>query len=296
MTGCAKRWMACKSAWDPRLVLVSALLALGAMGTSPALAQSGDTLFARGNAALTAGRYAQADALYTKLVNAGIDDADVHYNQGVARAQDGKLGLALVSFHRAQVLSPNDQEVATALSDVRRILAERQANRDGEGFFSEDLSLSEALFRPFSEPLLAWLALLAHTLAWLSWSLARRAEQERRRFVYRTSAAFSIVLLLLSALGVAVKRGEFHDGRVAFVGLPDTLLHEGPDARAATSASLAEGAAIYILDEERGWFRIKLAEGQGALGKAGKAHLGWVPRQAIEPLVPFAVEPLTPEI
>ena len=67
----------------------------------PAAAQPLQTIFERATFAASQGAYDEAIRDYVALINAGTQDADVHYNLGTVWAQEGDLPRAIWQFEKA---------------------------------------------------------------------------------------------------------------------------------------------------------------------------------------------------
>lgn len=250
-----------------------ALILVGGLATTGA-AQSLEALFTEANEAAFARRYDEAVQKYERLIEAGVEDADVEFNLGTVHAQAGRLGAAIQHFERALRIRPGDEEAERSLEDARRVLAERRARLEGEATIDTGGGFGAALARPFTEAGLAWAVLALELLLLLAIVAAVRAPRGSRG---RVGAALVATLLALgfsfTSLALLIERGAFRDGRDAVVVRDHATLREGPDPRAASRGEAREGDWALILGEDEEYLRVRTG-----------GHEGWVERDAIGPL------------
>jgi tetratricopeptide (TPR) repeat protein len=257
--------------------LSAALLAALALSALPAAA-SGDSgatpLFDAGTSAFLAGDLARATASWQALVDEGVASAELETNLGLALSRQGKRGLAVLHFERALELDSSDEDAKADLAELRRGNVDRlEGEEDGGG---------EALFRllaPLPGTALTLALLATWTLAWAAYGLKTFAQRLAQSLPLGTIAATSFVLALLAGLGtlgaVAHHRLSLQRAVVVAAAAP---AREGPQAKASSHFEVHEGTLVRIEDAEAGWRKIKLQNGLS----------GWVPAEAVEPVVPAA--------
>ncbi len=254
----------------PSLLTPLLIFLLGSFTTTSA-AQSLGTLFAEANEAAFARRYDEAAQEYERLIEAGVEDADVEFNLGTVHAQADRLGPAIQHFERALRLRPGDDEAQRSLEDARRVLAERRARAEGEASIDTGGGFGAALARPFTEAGLAWTLLTLELLLLLAVAAAAQAPREsRRRLGAALVAGVLGIGLSFTALALLVERGIFRDGRDAIVLRDHATLREGPDPRAAPRGEAREGDWALILGEDEQYLRVRTGD-----------HEGWVERDAV---------------
>ncbi len=84
----------------PRCDRTLACLCMLSVFPHAAHAESLQTIFRDGNAAFFTGKYPIASQHYQRLVDAGVRDADVYMNLGLAHAHAGELGPAILAFEQ----------------------------------------------------------------------------------------------------------------------------------------------------------------------------------------------------
>lgn len=253
-------------------VLTVSLSMVYPVASAQSPAQSLQRIFSAANEAYFRGEHAAAAEQYEALVRAGVKDPDVYYNLATARAQAGDLGKAILYFERALRLDPGDEAAEAALAACREALGGRVADRKGEAMVRARPPLSEALVRPFSDGLLAWLVLLFDLLFFGSLVALRFAVREPVRVGLGVAAPLFALLLLLSGAGLLVKSEAFEQGRAGVVLTDDAPLREGPDPRAKVRGRVLEGQDVRILGSERGYLRVRIAGGDEGWLKQGDAE------------------------
>lgn len=238
--------------WVVALLLVEA---------APVHAQSLPQLFAQGNAAFFEGDFPDAIAHYTKLLDAGVEDADVYYNLGTAHARLGQCGAAIHAFERSLAISAGDGSAEANLRACQAQLGKRRAQRDGEATVQTRPPWSEAMLRSVSSDALAWIVLCLNVLLFACLLLRRMVSRETARLGLALGAWLTALTLLVGVLALSTKEQWLQEGRGAVVLNEDALLREGPDPRARTRTYALEGERGRILQEEGGFVRVRLARG-----------------------------------
>lgn len=266
-------------------------LATAALLLTLPLARSGkaetlEGVFARGNEAFFDGDYGSAIEAYRGLVEAGIDDPDVHYNAGTAYARNGQLGQAILAFERAARLAPGDASVEQALSQAREAIGRRMAAEQGEATVRTRPPLQAALVRGVSEGTLVgalWVFNglffgLLITRLFVRPASHQDKQQDTRRLALGMGAAVAGLATALAAGALAVKVGVGEPGTPAVVVGRDASLREGPTARAKGRQPAPEGALGWVVQREGDWSLVRLQG--GGQGWLQRTEFGTVDPQA----------------
>lgn len=246
-----------------RPLVIALVFCLLALLRWPVIAagETGDTLMQQGNAAYSRGDYDQAIASYTKLIDQAGLSAPVLYNLANSYALAGKTGLAVLNYERALRLAPGDSDISGNLELLQK---ER-------GLFAGETSLGERLFRLLQPDRWAWLILFALVLFTLF-----RLTALKVRFSGKTQATVATLCLLVLALGAAGTIYRHRHFNPAVVVVPDGRLLVSPFASATSVGAIQEGRLVYP-DKQYGDFLHVTDETN---------RQGWLPRQAILPVVP----------
>ena len=253
--------------------LAIGLVALLALPNTIA-AQSFDAMMSAGNEAFFRADYEGAIASYTSLIEAGVDDADVRYNLGVAYARAGQHGRAIAEFERALRLRPSDVSVSQALQASRSIVGRRHAERDGEATIEAGAPFGEALFSFLSEDALAIVVLVLMLALCALLGGLFVVQQERLRIGLGVAAPLVSIVLLVTGGGLLSRRSAFAAGPPGIIVSDDVALHEGPRDDSSVRAQALEGERAEIIVRDGSWARVKLGGGRE----------GWLTQREIEAL------------
>ena len=237
---------------------------------APGHAETLQSLFTSGNAAVFQGDLDGAIARYNTLVESGVRDPDVYFNLATAHGRKGELGYAVLYFERAQRLSPGDEEVEKFLAATREALAQRAAARTGEATVRTRPTVREALVAGVSADTLSVLLLLFNLLCFGSLLLRRFSRGEAMRVATLVSASLTGLCALLALAGLAVKLGTGKPGDSVVI-VDSQALREGPADSAQTRGEVEEGSLAYALAQEGRWVRVRVIDGED----------GWLPSTAV---------------
>ncbi len=243
--------------------MIALLLALVLGGPlAEAQATSLDDIFREVNEAYYAGDHDAAARAYERLVELGVDDADVYFNLGAAYARDGRHGRAVAAFERALACRPGDAGARAALDASRAALGRAIAEREGEAVVETGPTMGEAIFGGIDESVFAIGLLVALALLFGGMSGRLYATGESARVGLALVISIAGLAALVLALGLAVRTGAFDPGEAAVVVATRGELREGPSAAAAVRHPTREGERAYVLDRERGWSHVILSGGR----------------------------------
>jgi tetratricopeptide (TPR) repeat protein len=194
-----------------------------------------------------------ADAIRAPLSAAAL------YNLGNAYARNGQLGLAVLNYERAELLAPNDPDIAANLRVVRRL----------SGIAVEPKSAVAELIGRLNPDLCAWLG-VAGLLLMGGAGLAARRGRGRRALRLALGAGgilliglpVSDALVLWPALHAAVVLAKTTPVRAAPVPLGDVL------------ASLPEAVTLQVAGAHEEFVLVQTPEGPD--GWVARADLGFV--------------------
>ena len=247
---------------------VAIALMLLRLCTSLAVAdQSADTRYREGLDHYRNAQYRQAIAAFEQLLDEGYASLDLYYNLGNAAYKNGDLGLSVLSYERALVRDPGNDDVRHNLRVVRARLRDRVDPIPLLFFVQwwEDLKTGS---RP--ETAFAW-SLAFFTL----FTVAAFVFFGIRQVTARRIALVAGVLLLAAsaaALALVVQRtAELNARRDAIVMRSEVAVRSAPDATGVESFIVHEGLKVRILETRSGQHRIRLADGK----------TGWIEQAAL---------------
>jgi tetratricopeptide (TPR) repeat protein len=242
-----------------------ALLGAGAL----VCAADDQTSFDHANTAFAQKNYGQAEADYQAIIMRQGFSAPVLFNLANAYYQDGKLGLAILNYERAQLLNPNDTDIAANLRVARAKagLADRPTAwfEQATHFFSVNtlswIGSAAVLFVAIG--FLARQFVLRHGFGWLAW----------------ITASVCVLMATMCAVGI-----QWPGLSRAIVTVKNTPMYISPVTVGQPLLTLAEGQSIAL----------RKAYGEFVLIETSGGQRGWVKREDVSQLLPVTlVAPVT---
>jgi hypothetical protein len=183
------------------------------------------------------------------------------FNRANANARDGKPGLAILNYERAQLLAPNDSDIAANLHLVRA-----KAGLPGalENWLTRNLTYS----RPNT---MAWLGCFGLVLAGMGMVLVRL---HSRRRVAIHSLTFTGALLVASAIGSAA--ATWPRMKEAVIIARDVAAYASPVSSAESTFKLREGETVAVRAVHQDFALVQTPAGRS----------GWVARRNLTCVVP----------
>jgi tetratricopeptide (TPR) repeat protein len=244
-----------------RVAFVLWLIGLGAAVAGPV------DDFKAANRLYDAGKFAEAAAAYERIQP---KTAHIYYNLGNAHFREGKLGLAILDYERAQRLAPRDPDIAANLKFAEQRLGVDEVNtppRAWQRFLHSILDSRTPTEWATYELVTLWLTILAIG-AWIY--------IPRVRTGLLVVATVSLLGFAASAfaLGHQVLSDRTAPSAVVVVAETDARFAPVPDS--TTHFKLTEGSRILTREDRGQWLLIERADGQQ----------GWVAAAAVERIVP----------
>jgi tetratricopeptide (TPR) repeat protein len=216
-----------------------------------------NTEFSNGNAFYAKGRYKDALGVYEKMTNEGYQSASLYFNMGNAYFKIGDIASAILYYEKAHKLSPADDDINFNLnfaklrtSDKIEAAPEFFLNRWWKGailsFPLHELALWSIIF------VLTGSALLILYFFSASFSVKRTS-------FYAAVTLFVIGLLTVFIANRQVSYFDDHMQAIIFKGAVN--VKNGPVDRSGTLFVIHNGTKVDILDNDNGWLKIRLANG-----------------------------------
>lgn len=225
--------------------------------------------FESANAAFAAGDFAAAKDGFAALVARDGPSAAALYNLGNASFRAGATGEAVLSYERALLLAPRDQDVRANLRQVRK----------AAGLPEAEVGAWTRLVALLTADGWAWLAsgalyMLCAVLLSLR-ALRRLGPTHAARGALRWSAAALAATLLVASAACATRLAE-RDRAVVLDA--DPVLRVAPYPSATASSELAPGEVVRIERTHQGFSLVRTAAGRsGWLGDAAVARIAQAP-------------------
>ncbi len=209
------------------------------------------------------GYYQQAIDTYTELLNAGIQNAKLHYNLGNAYFLRNDLGRAILHYRRGLQLEPGNSRLQANLRYARSQRLDQIDTSPQQAFMSRLLFWQDDLN-------LQTQVILAVACFWLAWAgaLAHRFWRRGTWLWLTACAAFAFVLLAGSAWTVHAQNTATQHG-VIVAGEASVRKGNGASYALQFPRPLHSGTEFTLLEQRGSWLHIQLDNGDN----------GWI-RQA----------------
>lgn len=240
---------------------------------APVRANSLERAFFEANEAFGAGKYEDAVSRYARLESLGVDSALLYYNRATAEARLGHLGRAVQYYEKVLRLRPLDENATYNLKVIRDYIA-RQANQAGR---DADLAPAVGPWRTMLDRFTVGSAsiafLLFHLLLFGVLFARRFIKGEWLRLTLGVTAGILLVVTMCMGIVLLGKRHQiYYEHEAVVVSVEDGLrpVYEGP-VDAVKRFDLEEGSRVLILDNKRGYAKIRDDQGRD----------GWVRRETL---------------
>jgi tetratricopeptide (TPR) repeat protein len=240
-------------------IIVASLVLLGASALAPAA--DVQTPFYQANAAFAQKDYGRAQRDYLAIIAQQGYSAPVLFNLANAYYQDGKLGLAILNYQRAQLLYPRDADIAFNLHMARA----------KAGLADRPIAWFDHAARFFSLNTLSWLGGAA--VLFIAGGFVALQFTERKRPAWRIGMAAATCVLLASTLAVVLQLPELNQ---AIVTVKNSPVYISPVTVGQPLYTLAEGQNVAVRN----------AYGDFILVEASDGHRGWVKSADVSALIP----------
>lgn len=221
-------------------------------------------------------RYQEAAQSYERLVGLGYDDKDLFYNLGNAYYKQDDVGRAVLNYLRAQRLAPRDEDIKVNLAFAREQTADALEPIEFGGPLA---SFARAI--PFASTNTAAVLLLilwATIAGSVAWWLAKPTPRTRLTALVTIGAAGLLMTMFAVVLAGNFKADSAYSG-AAIIVVNEVKILSGPGPQYTEEFTLHSGAETSLIEIRRNWTRISVP---------ATDLQGWVPRRAVEPVVPRA--------
>ena len=216
--------------------------------------------FARAEALYQEQRYDEAAGVYESMRALGIEDAALDYNLGNAYFKAGRLGLSVLSYERALVLAPSDEDARTNLLYANELVADAV----DEAPLPLAVRWAVDVYRSLRLNFLASVLSVAFVLGGAALTLVLYDAWRQPQWG-RSSAIVALVICATFALasgGALASKVNAAANRVeAIVLTENAYVRSGPGEANPRLAEIHEGLKVRVISEREGWYQVTLANG-----------------------------------
>ncbi|MGQ7868778.1 tetratricopeptide repeat protein [Sunxiuqinia sp. sy24] len=227
-----------------------------------------NSLLEKSNDHYTKQEYEEAIAGYQEVLNGNQESAEVYYNLGNAYYKSGQVTQAIISYERAKLLAPNDEDIQFNLELANQHVVDA-IDPLPQVFF---LRWWHNIANKYSADGWAKISVISFILVL---SLAGLFFFTRTIAVKRLSFWFGILIVAISIFSfnfAARQKKRMTSHNFAIITQPSVTVKSSPSESGTELFLIHEGLKVEIKDSLGGWREIRIADG----------NQGWLPENSIE--------------
>ncbi len=227
-----------------------------------------DSLLVKANQQYADGKYEQAIEIYQQILNSRLESADVYYNLGNAFYKTGQFTKAIISYERAKLLAPNDEDIRFNLEIANQHVVDAIEPLP-QVFF---IRWWKDLTNKYSADGWAKISVITFILTLILAGLFFFANSPGMK---RASFWFGIMAISVSVLSYNFASGQekrMTAHRFAIITQPSVTVKSSPSEGGTNLFLIHEGLKVEIRDSLGTWKEIRLADG----------NQGWLPDSSME--------------
>lgn len=257
-----------QSAGRPSVAAVLGTLCL-LLAAAPADAQN--AFFDEGNRLYQAGDFDGALDRYRRILDAGLESGDLHYNIGNTYFRLGALGPAILHYERARRLMPGDDDLLANLALARSLTADEIVPRPRFWLFR----LVDWWVGLLPRAGLLWLVALAWVTAVAGAALVVLRPAARAGAWARRTAFAAAAVTVVFGVNLVVRELDLGAAAEAIVMADEAQVQSAPsDDPALRIFAVHEGAKVRMDRRSGDWVEIVLEDGS----------VGWMRTRHLEPI------------
>ena len=238
---------------------------------APQTAAAQSAFFDEGNRLYQAGDFDGALDRYRRILDAGLESGDLHYNIGNTYFRQGELGPAILHYERALRLTPGDDDLLANLALARSLTADEIVPRPRFWLFRAVDWWVGLLPRTG----LLWLVALAWTTAAAGIAIVVLRPTARLSAWARRTALAAAATTLVFGVNLVVRELDLGAAAEAIVMADEAQVQSAPsDDPALRIFAVHEGAKVRMDRRSGEWVEVVLADGS----------VGWMRTRNLEPI------------
>ncbi len=225
------------------------------------LNQAAAELYNQGNRYYTQADYHEAIRVYEEAARQ-VESTPLYYNLGNAYFKTGRIGKAIIYYHRARFLSPRDTDIAHNLAYARNYRVDKA--RSSSSPITAFLSAAFTLLSMKEAQITATIFFVVMSVCVSLYIIKRK-----KFFGYTAITAGMLFLLTFISWQAWV---NIRNARGAVITVPEVNAMSGPGDEYKLILTLHDGAEVKIREERQNYILIQLPGGLG----------GWIEKGSLE--------------
>ena len=222
-------------------------------------------LFEQGNASYAKSQYKEALNAYQDLLNEGYQSVAVYFNMGNASYKLGDIPSALLYYEKAHKLAPGDEDINFNIRFANQKTTDR-IDEAPEFFLSSWWRKFILSFSISTLSVLSVIFVLAASIILIVYFFSNSVSLKKLAF-YASVTSFCLGLLTIFISGRQMSYFDAH--RQAIIFSSSVPVKNAPVNSSGTLFILHDGTKVNILDNDNGWIKIRLANGNEGWIKSG---------------------------
>jgi tetratricopeptide (TPR) repeat protein len=225
-------------------------------------ADNSGIVFDSANSAYAQGKYDDAIKMYEQILADNKESADVYFNLGNAYFKTNNIGLAILNYERAKTLDPDDEDILTNL---------KLANQRTEDKIEEAPQLFLAQWKNGITDILnekEWSLFMISCIicSLLFFSLYVFVSGKGLKQLGFFSGSVFMIIAVFSFFMARNKYSSTVNSNSAVITSASVTITGSPSEKGTKLFILHEGTKIEIIEKDRDWAEIKIANG----------NVGWI--------------------
>ena len=227
-----------------------------------------NSLLDKANQHYTSEEYEESVAIYEEILNSNQESAEVYYNLGNAYFKTGQITKAIISYERAKLQAPNDEDIQFNLDLANQHVVDA-IDPLPKVFF---VRWWNTLSNKFSADGWAKIGLITFILTLI---LAGFFLFTKATSIKRLSFWIGILIIAISVFSfnfAARQKNRMTSHNYAIITQPSVTVKSSPSESGTDLFLIHEGLKVEIKDNLGNWRQIRLADG----------NQGWLTANSIE--------------
>jgi tetratricopeptide (TPR) repeat protein len=216
-----------------------------------------EALFAKGNALYARGQYTGALDAYRQILNEGYQSVAVYFNMGNSSYKNGDIASALLYYEKAHKLAPGDEDINFNIN-FANLKTTDKIDEAPEFFLTNWWKTFILGFSVNTLAVLSVLAVLCGSAVLIVYFFANSVSIKKLSFYT------SIILFFIGIITIFITNQQisyFNGHRKAIIFSNSVTVKSGPVDQSANLFVIHDGTKVTILENDNGWLRIGLANG-----------------------------------
>lgn len=232
-----------------------------------------EALFSNATEAYNTSDYNKAIENYLKIIETGQHSSELYFNLGNSYYKLNQVAPSIYYYEKALLLKPNDAEILNNLGYAQNMTLDaiELMPETGLSKIYKDIT-GQLSFDQWGYA--AVIFMLLFVLLYIAFYYLQYATKKRIAFI---SSLIFLILAVVSVIFAFLQYNDFQADKPAIVFDDEIKITSEPNKSSQTVFTLHEGTKLQVLEELKGYKKIRIADGQ----------TGWLTSESIKMLKDF---------